>query len=101
MTRAMFLLSITPGTRPPDAQIMPAATSDVRPPFQLKALIGKIRAAGAIPEKPTPSFGWAAMIPATWVPCQLLERMGAWPRQSPGSVGFLSHPVRPYFVVST
>ena len=65
MTRATFLLSATPGTRPPDAQITPAATSDEKPPFQLRARMGKMLAAGAIPEIPSPLFVLAAMIPAT------------------------------------
>ena len=50
---------------PPAAQMIAAATSDERPPFQLKARIGTMRAPEATPAIPIALSVWAAMIPAT------------------------------------
>ena len=56
MMRAGFWLSSTPAMCPPAAQMIAAATSDERPPFQLKARIGKIVAPEATPAIPIPLF---------------------------------------------
>lgn len=70
MTSAGLGLAGIPGTSPPEAQVMAAATSDIVPPHLPSARTGRIRASGAMPAIPLALFGTAAASPATCVPCQ-------------------------------
>jgi putative ribonuclease E len=70
MIRAGLGLSGTPLTCPPDAQVMESMMSVPAPPHRPMARTGTIAAPGATPATPIRLFALAAMMPATWVPCQ-------------------------------
>ena len=71
ITSAGVALAGTPDTVPPDAHVMAAAMSEVHPPSIESTRIGWIWACGAAPMTPWALFPTAAIVPATWVPCQL------------------------------
>jgi hypothetical protein len=91
-------LAGTPATEPPAAQTMPSAMSDAAPPHLPSTRTGRILALGATPVTPSALLPAAAMVPATWVPCQLLLAASSSAPHclavtlSPGSLALLSRP---------
>ncbi len=100
MTLAGVALAGTPATEPPEAQVMASTMSEVAPPHLPSTRTGWIFAPYAMPATPLALFVAAAMVPATWVPCQE-ELLALEPRphspsvafQSPWSAGLLSRPL--------
>jgi hypothetical protein len=88
----------TLGTRPPEAQVMASAMSEVKPPHLPSTRTGRSLALRATPATPVRLSVSAAMVPATWVPCQLEAEGCGLPHspalnQSPSSLGFGSRPL--------
>src|SRR5690554_1694383 len=85
-----------PATLPPEAHVMPAAMSCVVPPHLPSTRTCWTLTPRAFPTTPLASLT-AAIVPATWVPCQL-EPPPPEPLHSPGevqspwSLGFESRP---------
>src|SRR6266852_3847489 len=101
ITLALFVLLGTPGTGKPAAQRMASAISAVVPPHFPKTRIGWTLTFQFTPATPIPLLVLPTpMVPATWVPCQLLGcGDGGHPpphspvlMASPGSVGSGSRP---------
>src|SRR5207244_12338285 len=97
ITWAGWVLVGTPRTRPPEAQVMASAMSEVKPPHLPSTRTGRILALRAMPATPTPLSDSAAMVPATCVPCQLDVSGVVLPHspalnQSPSSLGLASRP---------
>jgi hypothetical protein len=72
MTSAGVRLSRTPLTCPPDAQRIPAMTSDIVMTHRPTTRTGCSETPGAIPATPRALSRSAPMMPATWVPCHEL-----------------------------
>src|SRR5437879_9334233 len=101
-TLAGLALAGTPGTDRPAAQRAPSRISETKPPHLPRTRTGRILDVQLIPATPTPLFVTAPMVPATWVPCQLLSLteqptkgpptvvLSADVTQSPGSEGSAS-----------
>ena len=99
ITRAGVALAGAPATVPPEAQVIASAMSEVYPPHLPSTRTGCTRALNAMPATPAALLVLAAIVPATWVPCQL-ESLAGSPTahspaatQSPGSEGSLSRAV--------
>ena len=71
MIRAGFSLSGTPLTLPPEAQVTASMVSALVEPHRPRTRTGTILASGATPATPFLLFVRAAIVPATWEPCQL------------------------------
>lgn len=93
-------LAGTPLTGCPPAHIIASMMSDDQPPQWPRARAMNTRDPPATPATPTPLFVRAAIVPATWVPCQL-DGMNRWywlqvvsvaSLQSPSSAGLASRP---------
>ena len=78
---------------------MPSVMSESKPPQAPRTRTGTIFASGATPAMPSLLFAIAAMVPATWVPCQseavAFEPVKHWLStvQLPASVGSESRPL--------
>ena len=97
ITRLGVGFSGTPGTVPPEAQVMPATMSEVQPPPVPSTRTCWTLTSGATPTTPIPLLPIALIVPATCVPCQLLLLQEV---QSPGSDGSASRLV-PSLAVAT
>ncbi len=99
MTLAGVAFAGMPATVPPDAQVMASTMSEVVPPHLPSTRTGWIFALYAMPATPLALLVAAAMVPATWVPCQeeplAVEPVPHSPAalQSPWSAGLLSRPL--------
>src|SRR5690606_7677723 len=99
ITLAGVALAGTPDTLPPDAQTIASAMSASVPPHLPRTRTCCTFAPNATPATPLLLLVTAAMVPATWVPCQLEFDAGqpAWHSfaayQSPSSCGFASRPL--------
>ena len=65
MIWAGFLLTGTPLTSPPEAQVMASMVSALVEPHRPRTRMGTILASGATPATPPLLFVCAAMVPAT------------------------------------
>ena len=70
MTFAGVAFAGTPGTLPPEAQVIASAMSAEEPPHLPSTRTGWIFALYAMPATPLVLFVAAATVPATCVPCQ-------------------------------
>jgi hypothetical protein len=78
--------------------VIASAMSEVSPPHLPSTRTGSILALRAMPATPTPLSDRAAIVPDTWVPCQLEASGVVLPHspalnQSPSSLGFESRPL--------
>ena len=65
ITSAGLAFAGTPDTEPPEAQIIPSAISDVKPPHLPSTRTGTTFASYATPATPSPLLVTAATVPAT------------------------------------
>src|SRR4249920_1491411 len=100
ITSAGLALAGMPDTAPPDAQTMASAISEVVPPHSPSTRTGSTLALKATPATPLLLLVTAAMVPATWVPCQLESSatvvespQSPVVSQSPSSFGLASRPL--------
>src|SRR4249919_2884533 len=97
MTSAGFRFAGAGGTLPPYAQTMASEMSEMNPPHLPSTRSGSTLALNATPATPLALLVTAAIVPATWVPCQLELVLPGKPHsesllQSPGSFGSVSRP---------